>query len=440
MESRAYDNYYDPIYVGPNTDNRNNISTSSVDIAQGRFKYFRRPPDSWTNTTANFALSDEYPTDDEAEDSDQQTKDIDILPNVRDACVQTMYRETECQTEPYCPDYSVKVNSQPDILLVDKVFDIKQSSGIHITTKDVRRILELKSKKELYDSLPPFTDEMSMLLRKRLLEDQELHEMGMHIEEIDERRELKLKELIVEIDETQLQKDSEAAERLEKMRLTKLQQQESKIEVTQKTIDKALRQIARKREMDPYAIKEGTNNLSTSYNKKDLLKTYMSQTAPPTTTGKTAQTDNIDYNYSFQDDSVFADEEETFSKLDILNKAINVNDKVLDETMHLSKPSTMKKDIQFLPKILVPKKSNLTIERVSSSKLKAIQSTQKQLDSLNALLQKEKLLHSQSAGDFLKANGQKKLPPTNQLNENSVDSEGSSMSVEGQKKNVGFKS
>ena len=87
---------------------------------------------------------------------------------------------------------------------------------------------------------------------------------------------------------------------------------------------------------------------------------------------------------------------------------IHKGEKVLDETMKLSKPTAMKTEVQFLPKIMVPKKSNLTVDRVSSSKLKAMQSTQKELDNLNIILQKEKLVHSQSAGDFLKTNGGQK--------------------------------
>ena len=190
MESRPYDNIYDTTYVDTyNNYNSKGVSVSDDQIARSRFKYFRPPPESALNSK-NFAITDEGDIDVDS-DSVDISNNTDSLPNIRDAYVQTMYRESDCQTDPYSPEYIIKENTQPDILLVDNVFDLKQKDGIHVTNKEVKRILELRNKKHLYDNLPPFTDEMSVLLRQRLLEDQELREMKLHVMEIDENREIK---------------------------------------------------------------------------------------------------------------------------------------------------------------------------------------------------------------------------------------------------------
>ena len=126
----------------------------------------------------------------------------------------------------------------------------------------------------------------------------------------------------------------------------------------------------------------------------------MERTTQPSNDNNLIQ-NNIDgtYNFGTKSETLQIDDENTeeiISRLDTLNVAIDVNERTLGETLLLSKPNAMKKEILFLPKILVPKTSQVATERLSAAKVKEINSIQKELDKLHQHLQQEKLLKSNS--------------------------------------------
>jgi hypothetical protein len=110
-------------------------------------------------------------------------------PLVKNAEVQTAYRESEAQTNPYTPDYFVPEGEDPDVLMLK---DLTFENGLPLGLKDLRMVELAKAKRLLESSLPPFTDEASMNLRKRLMENQEMKEFKVREAEIDRRREERL--------------------------------------------------------------------------------------------------------------------------------------------------------------------------------------------------------------------------------------------------------
>jgi hypothetical protein len=113
-------------------------------------------------------------------------------PLTKNAEVQTMYRESEAQTLPYTPDYIVPEGTDPEVLLLK---DLKYGQGLPLGKKEIEMIEQARLKRETESNMPPFTDEASLALRKRLMETQELREFKLRENEIDARREEKIAQL-----------------------------------------------------------------------------------------------------------------------------------------------------------------------------------------------------------------------------------------------------
>jgi len=102
-------------------------------------------------------------------------------PKTRTVEVQTMYRESEAQTDPYTPNYQVKEGDNPEILTLAH---LTYGNGLPATFDELEAI-ELAREKKAFDwALPPTSDEASFQLRRRLMEEQELREWANRENEI----------------------------------------------------------------------------------------------------------------------------------------------------------------------------------------------------------------------------------------------------------------
>lgn len=74
-----------------------------------------------------------------------------------------MYRESEAQTNPYTPEYTLVDGNIPEVMLLkDLTFD----NGLPIGRKELEMIAQARAKRETEMNLPPFTDEASLALRR----------------------------------------------------------------------------------------------------------------------------------------------------------------------------------------------------------------------------------------------------------------------------------
>ena len=101
-----------------------------------------------------------------------------------------MYRDSEAQTTPYTPDYVVPAGTAPEVLLLKGLH--YENGGLSVGQKELEMIEFARMKRDVEANLPPFTDEASMVLRKRLMEAQELREFKLRENEIDAKREAKI--------------------------------------------------------------------------------------------------------------------------------------------------------------------------------------------------------------------------------------------------------
>jgi hypothetical protein len=97
-------------------------------------------------------------------------------PATKNIEVQTMYRESETQTIPYTPDHVVPDGTTPEVLLLK---GLNYTNGLSIGNKELEMIEYARMKRDLESSLPPFTDEASVNLRKKLMEAQEMREFKL---------------------------------------------------------------------------------------------------------------------------------------------------------------------------------------------------------------------------------------------------------------------
>jgi len=265
-ESRPYDARYDPSYTGPfhnnaSMDPRVKAAISKPEMVAGapRYKYFRRPiMPRMSAVPPNILLA---PTNDN--NPMVPVEEVAEL-LVKTVEVQTMYRESEAQTNPYTPDYIIAEGHDPEVLLIKHM---NYTDGtLPLGKKEVEMVEHARRKKDLDSNLPPFTDEASLGLRKRLMEQQELNEFNLREMEIDKRRERRLEELKQALDDREESAELLASQRIEAIRQIRMDQREKVLTKIRAKRIKVLRQLALKRnQVNPNLSVSGHHDIINDY-------------------------------------------------------------------------------------------------------------------------------------------------------------------------------
>ncbi len=229
-------------------------ATSSATMISGthRYKYFKRPIMPRVNAYPPQILL--APTS-EGENNPLVPIPVEPEAQVKETGVQTMYRESEAQTLPYTPEFVVPPGQDPEILLLK---NMTYEEGLPIGKKEIEMIEYARAKKELETNLPPFTDEASLLLRKRLMEAQEMKEFKMRENEIDNIRHQKLEKLSQALQDREESNDFMTSQRLESVRLLRMEEREKALEKIRHKRIKALRRLAHERNSADPVLSEGT--------------------------------------------------------------------------------------------------------------------------------------------------------------------------------------
>merc|ERR1740133_801132 len=91
-------------------------------------------------------------------------------PKTKTVGTQSVYRESESQTNPYSPDYFIVPNQVPEVLTLTH---LTYGMGLPATEAELT-VIERTRQKRLFESmLPPPTDEFNLALRAQLMEQQE---------------------------------------------------------------------------------------------------------------------------------------------------------------------------------------------------------------------------------------------------------------------------
>lgn len=208
-----------------------------------RFKYFKRPLVPFLNgeppevVFARAAQVAERVGEEAAQGQE---------PRAKETSTQSDYRESEVQTVPFTPEYTVPEGTAPELLTL---VALSQGRGLPAGLDEVKMIERARQKRRFEASLPPMTDESSVELRRRMMSEQEMSEL-------QDRETLYERERSVLLDRFGKQLRAAAEEvgqrwedRIEHLRQTKLTAKDKAVAAIQRQRIKALRKLsdARKR-------------------------------------------------------------------------------------------------------------------------------------------------------------------------------------------------
>ena len=266
VEQRAYDHLYDPVYTNPTTGLFRPSNPPVKAAAQpgndvsgtSRHKYFKQPIVPHLHAVAPEVLL--APT---AKENPLVPTMVDDEPLTKAVGVQTKYRDSEAQTAPYTPQFIVDENNEePEVMMLDNL------TSLPVGLKEVTMIERAREKRALGAALPPITDEASLDLRKRLMEQQELREFHIREEEFDMMREKRLEVLRKAIDERDASNEFLAEQRVEALRQRMMEERDKTINHIQQRRIKALRKLSKARKQMP--IVGGFN----SHKSRDIIGAY----------------------------------------------------------------------------------------------------------------------------------------------------------------------
>ncbi len=164
--------------------------------------------------------------------------------------VQTKYRETEAQTDPYTPDYTVRPGEKEPEVLSLQALSFKR--GLPAGAAEVEMIERARAKRAFEQSLPPTTDEASFQIRRMMMEEQETREWKAREAEIDRIQARRLAMLEKALAEREQETEFLAEQRVETMRQRRLDEKERKVAAIQRQRIKALRKLSTARKQaDP---------------------------------------------------------------------------------------------------------------------------------------------------------------------------------------------
>ncbi|XP_041663807.1 cilia- and flagella-associated protein 91 isoform X2 [Cheilinus undulatus] len=118
--------------------------------------------------------------------------------------VQTDYRESETQTDPYSPEYVVQRGTTPSELLQLAAFT--WGRGLPAGLAEVEMIQRARARRDWEASLPPLDDLSQLDKRRRMMEEKEAEEWAYREKEIEKLQEIRLavmKDLLKQRQETQ---------------------------------------------------------------------------------------------------------------------------------------------------------------------------------------------------------------------------------------------
>jgi hypothetical protein len=209
VPNRPYDSMYDTTFT-TNTNTRAyraaqraNPVDLQAEVSNARYKYFRRPVVPHMQAVPpQVVLARGNP--EAPEGAAGIMRPVEIPSATRSVEVQTLYRESEAQTDPYSPEYILAPGKPtPEVLLLQHK---KFGNGLPAGLREVQIIENARQKRAFEESLPPMTDEASYEVRRRMMAKQEQLQLQRREEEIQELQDQRLQLLEAAL----VEKDKEA--------------------------------------------------------------------------------------------------------------------------------------------------------------------------------------------------------------------------------------
>lgn len=98
-----------------------------------------------------------------------QAKERVDEPKAKTVEIQTVYRESEAQTDPFTPEYvEDRSNGIPEVLTIK---DLAYGRGLPASMAEMELIDQMREKRAFDNALPPTSDEACFTLRRKLMEE-----------------------------------------------------------------------------------------------------------------------------------------------------------------------------------------------------------------------------------------------------------------------------
>jgi len=182
---------------------------------------------------------------------EQKTRTIEI---------QTMFRESEAQTDPFTPDYVVDRGVTPEVLTIAH---LKFGRGLPASMAEMEFIEQIREKKAFENALPPISDEACFTLRRKLMEEQEVREWKKREDDIKKLQNEKLNLLQSALLEREKETEEKNAQRTEEIRLKKTESKEKQVAKIQRKRIKILRKMFKARK-----------DVDNKEKKRDIIEEY----------------------------------------------------------------------------------------------------------------------------------------------------------------------
>jgi len=228
-----------------------------------RYKYFRRPIIPYVeNMGGHIVYTKNKNNNDDKNKNTEGTENIatevnntnnseavvvDDAPKLRTVGIQTLYRESETQTDPYSPEYIIKPGSSPPEILA--LATLTYGAGLPVGLAEIEMIERARLKRAWEATLPKVVDKKSYQKRLKMMEAMELQEWKEREDEIERLQAERLNILTQVIKKREEENEKYNNERLAKIWQKKLQEKNELQEKLQRRMVKAVRKLTNKRKL-----------------------------------------------------------------------------------------------------------------------------------------------------------------------------------------------
>lgn len=174
--------------------------------------------------------------------------------------IQTDYRESGTQTDPFTPDYVIERGQTPEVLTIAH---LNYGRGLPASMAEMELIEQMREKRAFENALPPTSDEACFTLRRKLMEEQEFREWGKREDDIKRLQNERLNLLQSALVEREKESEDNHARRIEDIRLKKTEDKEKAVAKIQRKRIKVLRKMFKARK-----------NLDNKGAKRDIIQEY----------------------------------------------------------------------------------------------------------------------------------------------------------------------
>ncbi|TPX69262.1 hypothetical protein SpCBS45565_g02536 [Spizellomyces sp. 'palustris'] len=224
-----------------------------------RYQYFKRPIIPYMPSLGTQIVYARRPNM-LAQTAGAQHQTRPVTPPTKTVGIQTIYRESEAQTDPYSPEYTTAGTTPPELLALAT---LTYGAGLPVTQTELEMIERARAKRAWEAALPPVVDQESFEKRLRMMEEMELAEWREREEEIKRIQEARLEILTKVIENRELENEKINNERVHRVWEKKLMERDAALERIQRKRVKALRKLTDKR-----------NKVEPKIHRRDIITDY----------------------------------------------------------------------------------------------------------------------------------------------------------------------